>query len=263
MKSIAIVIAAIVLPMITLGQMKKYEYTPKTKSKVEIHNVLGDVTLQNTTGNAIIIESDINVDAPDRAKGLKLLGVMEDNTELGVNVGEENGIVMIEGAVKQVKDHQYKISIPAGMAVNLDYNSPFSRNELTIDNFKGSLEVNTLHANVKVTNSTGPFAINTISGNLEVDFSNINQEAPTSLASVSGIVDVTIPAGEKASLQINTISGNIYNNLDLKSKKEPETDKRAAGMRSLRNDLNEFTLNGGGQKVYLKSVSGNIYLHKR
>jgi predicted membrane protein len=263
MKSIVIVIAAIVLPMITLGQMKKYEYTPKNKNKVEIHNLLGDILLQNTTGNAIVIESDFKMDTPDRAKGLRLLGSTEDNTELGVNIGEENGIVMIEGAVNQVRDHKYKISIPAGMAVNLDYNSPFAKDELNIDSFKGSLEVNTLNANVKVTNSSGPFAINTISGNLEVNFSNVSQDAPTSLASVSGVVDVTVPAGEKASLQISTINGNIYNNLDLKSKKEPDADKRAYGMRPMRQEQSEFTLNGGGQKVYLKSISGNIYLRKR
>jgi hypothetical protein len=183
MKSIVIVIAAIVLPMITLGQMRKYEYTPKNKNKVEIHNLLGDILLQNTSGNAIVIESDFKMDTPDRAKGLRLLGSTEDNTELGVNIGEENGIVMIEGAVNQVRDHKYKISIPAGMAVNLDYNSPFAKDELNIDSFKGSLEVNTLNANVKVSNSSGPFAINTISGNLEVSFSNISQDAPTSLAS--------------------------------------------------------------------------------
>lgn len=263
MKSIVIVIAAVVLPMITLGQMKKYEYNPKTKNKVEIHNLLGEITLQNTSGNAIVIESDFMMDVPDRAKGLRLMGSMEDNTELGVNISEENGIVSLEGAVSQTRDHRYKISIPAGMAVNLDYSSPFAKNELIIDSFKGSLEVNTLNANVKVTNSTGPFAINTISGNLEVVFSNVNQDAPTSLASLSGVVDVTVPAGEKASLQISTINGNIYNNLDLKSRKEPEPDKRAEGMLPLRHELSEFTLNGGGQKVFLKSISGNIYLRKR
>lgn len=263
MKNIVIVIAVIVLPMITLGQMKKYEYTPKTKNKVEIHNLLGEIILQNTSGNALVIESDFMMDVPERAQGLRLLGSSEDNTSLGINISEENGIVYVEGAVNQTRDFKYKISVPAGMAVNLDYNSPFAQNELIIDSFKGSLEVNTLNASVKVTNSTGPFAINTISGDLEVVFSNVNQDAPTSLASVSGVVDVTVPAGEKASLQISTINGNIYNNLDLKSKKEPEADKRAVGMHPLRHANSEFSLNGGGQKVYLKSISGNIYLRKR
>lgn len=263
MKRIVIVIAAFVFPMLAMGQMKKFEYTPKVKNKIEIKNLLGEISLQNTSGNAIVIESDFKMERPDRAEGLKLLGSMEDNTEIGVNVNEENGIVSIQGAVKQVREYKYKISVPVGMAVNLDYNSPFAQGDLTIDSFKGSLEIHTLNANVKITNSTGPFAVNTISGDLEVVFSSINQEAPTSLASVSGLVDVTIPSTEKATFAINTINGNVYNNLDLKSSKETDPDKRADGMKAIRRDTGEFTLNGGGQKVYLKSISGNIYLRKR
>jgi len=263
MKRVIIVIAAFVFPMIGLGQMKKYEYTPKVKNKVEIKNLLGEILLQNSSGNAIVIESDFNMEVPDRAAGLKLLGSVEDNTEMGVNLSEENGIVSIEGAVKQVREHKYKISVPVGMAVNLDYNSPFAQEQLVIDSFNGSLEIHTLNANVKITNSTGPFAVNTISGDVEVIFSSINQDAPTSLASVSGLVDITVPSSEKASFGINTIQGNVYNNLDLKSNKDAEPDKRAEGMKSMRRNMDEFTLNGGGQKVLLKSISGTIYLRKR
>jgi hypothetical protein len=263
MKRIAFILAVFALPIIAMGQMKKFEYSPKVKNKVEIRNLLGEISLQNTSGNAIVIESDFKMDVPDRAQGLKLLGSMEDNTDIGVNVSEENGIVSIQGAVKQVRDHKYKISVPTGMAVNLDYNSPFTNGDLIIDSFTGSLEIHTLNASVKITNSTGPFTVNTISGDVEVIFSSINQIAPTSLASVSGLVDVTIPSGEKATFGINTINGNVYNNLDLKTAKETEPDKRAYGMNAIRRDTGEFTLNGGGQKVYLKSISGNIYLRKR
>lgn len=264
MKRIAFILAVIALPIIALGQMKKFEYTPKVKNKVEIKNLLGEISLQNTSGNAIVIESDFKMEKPDRAEGLKLLGSMEDNTELGVNVSEENGVVSILGAVKQVRDYKYKIYVPAGMAVNLDYNSPFTKDDLIIDSFKGSLEIHTLSSNVKITNSTGPFAVNTISGNLDVIFSSISQDAPTSLASVNGLIDVTVPSGEKASFRISTLNGNVYNNLDLKSPKDGgESDSRAYGMNAIKRDAGEFTLNGGGQKIWLRSISGNIYLRKR
>ena len=263
MKRIAIIFTSLVFPFLLMGQSKKFEYTPKVKSKIEIKNLLGEITLQNTAGNAIVIESDFKMERPDRAEGLKLLGAMEDNTEIGVNVSEENGVVSIQGAVKQVREYKYKISIPAGMAVNLDYNSPFTSGDLIIDSFKGNLEIHTLNAKVKITNSTGPLTVNTISGDVEVVFSNISQEAPSSLASVSGLVDVSIASGEKATFGINTINGNVYNNLDLKGSKEADPDNRANGMKEMRHEMGEFTLNGGGQKVYLKSISGNIYLRKR
>ena len=263
MKQFTIILAILFLPVICFGQMKKFEYVPKVGNKVEIKNLLGEITVQNTPGKAIIIESDFQMEVPDRAKGLKLLGSVEDNTDIGINLSEENGVISIVGAVRQVRDHKYKILVPFGMAVDLDYNNPFANGELNIDSFKGSLDVRTLSANVKITNSTGPFAINSISGNVEVEFSSISQEASTSLASISGLIDVTVPSGDKATFTINSMQGNIYNNLNLKSAKEVEPDKRANNMKVIRHETGEFTLNGGGQKVLLKTITGNIYLRKK
>lgn len=265
MKRIAIIFTALVFPFLLMGQTKKFEYTPKVKNKVEITNLLGEVSLQNSNGNAIVIESDFNVDRPDRAAGLKLLGAAEDNTDLGVNVNEENGIVRIQGATRQVRDYKFKILVPAGMAVSLDYGSPFAKDDVVVDSFNGSLEVKTLNANVKITNSSGPFTVNSISGNVEIVFDKINQSEPTSLASVSGLIDITLPASEKASIDISSINGNVYNSLELKPvAKEKEKDRYAYGMEALRmQGGTSYTLNGGGQKVFLKSISGNIYLRKR
>lgn len=264
MKKLLAIVITLVLPFFVLGETKKFEYTPKVKNKVEITDLLGKITLQNAPGNAIVIESDFKVDRPDRAEGLKLLGSAEDNTDLGLNVSEDDGVVKIQGATKQVRDFKYKILIPAGMAVNLNYGSPFANGDIAIDSYNGSLEINTLNSNVKITNSSGPFTVNTISGNVEVVFDKINQSDPTSLASVSGFIDVTVPATEKATFGISSITGNVYNNLDLKSNSSDKgKDNRSEGLEAVsRRGGNEFTLNGGGQKVLLKSISGNIYLRK-
>ena len=265
MKRILTIIAAFAIPVVMMGQTKKFEYTPKVKGKIEITNLLGEVSLQNASGNAIVIESDFNMEKPDRAEGLKLLGSAEDNTDLGINVSEENGVVSIQGATRQVRDYKYKVLIPTGMAVNLDYGSPFAKSDVIVDSFTGSLEIKTLNANVKITKSSGPFTINTISGDLEVSFDKINQSEPTSLASVNGIIDVTLPTSDKANIEISTINGNVYNNLDLKAvAKEKKDDRHAYGMDAIRmQGGNSYTLNGGGQKVFLKSISGNIYLRKK
>ncbi len=265
MKRILTIIAAFAIPVVMMGQTKKFEYTPKVKGKIEITNLLGEVSLQNAAGNAIVIESDFNMEKPDRAEGLKLLGSAEDNTDLGINVSEENGVVSIQGATRQVRDYKYKVLIPTGMAVNLDYGSPFAKDDVIVDSFTGSLEIKTLNANVKITKSSGPFTINTISGDLEVSFDKINQSEPTSLASVNGVIDVTLPTSDKANIEISTINGNVYNNLDLKAvAKEKKDDRHAYGMDAIRmQGGTSYTLNGGGQKVFLKSISGNIYLRKK
>lgn len=253
----------LVFPVMVMGQIKKFEYTPKVRNKIEIRNLPGEISIKNTKGNAIVIESDFNMEVPERAQGLKLLGAFEDNTDLGIHISEENGVVSIQGAVSQVRDHRYTFSIPSGIALSLDHNSPFANGDLVIDTYQGSLEVKTLNANIKITNSTGPLAINTISGDVEVSFSRIDQKEPSSLASVSGLIDIAVPQSDKATFEINSMTGNVYNNLDLKSMSGDEKDSRASGMEMMKpNKKSIYTLNGGGQKIYLKAISGNIYLRK-
>ncbi|MCE1199333.1 MAG: hypothetical protein LWW85_10230 [Marinilabiliales bacterium] len=164
MKKHIILLLVAAIPFLAQAQTKKYEYTPKVKGKIEITNLPGEISLLNSNGNALVIESDFNMEKPDRAQGLKLLGSAEDNTDLGINVSEENGIISIQGATRQVRDYKYKILVPTGTAVNVDYSSPFVKGDVTVEGFTGSLELKALSANVKISKSSGPFTINTISG---------------------------------------------------------------------------------------------------
>jgi hypothetical protein len=254
----------LVLPMALWAQPKKFEYTPKVKSKVEIKDVLGKVLLKNSAGAAIVIETNYDREIPDRAKGLKLLGDREDNTALGLNVNEENGVVSITGVSRQVREYNYTISIPSGLAVNLDYNSPFATDDIEVESFKGSLEIKTLASSVKLTNTSGPLTVGSVSGDIEVVLSNISQEGPTSLATVNGLIDLSVPSTEKATFEVKSVMGDVYNNLDLVGKSKTEQDKRSGGLDAIKhNDGSNFTLNGGGQKVILSTVSGNVYLRKK
>ncbi len=265
MKRVILLVIVFISPLLIFGQGKKFEYTPKVKNQVQIINLLGEVSVKNASGNAIVIESDFDMERPERADGLKLLGGMEDNTELGINVSEENGVVTISGITKQVKDFKYTISVPQGIAVNLDYNSPFANNDITVDSYKGSLEIKTLTANVTITNCSGPFTVNSISGNVEAVFSSVSQDEPSSLASVSGFIDLTIPGDSKATFDISNVTGNVYNNLNLVGGASEKDEKRSDGLASIKhgNGKNNYTLNGGGSKILLKSISGNIYLRKK
>lgn len=264
MKRNVIVVILLVLPMALWAQPKKFDYTPKVKNKVEIKNVLGKVSLKNTTGAAIVVETNYDREIPDRAKGLKLLGDMEDNTNIGLNISEENGVVSITGVSRQVREYNYTISIPSGLAINLDYNSPFATDDIEVESFKGSLEIKTLASSVKLTNTSGPLTVGSVSGDIEVVLSNISQEGPTSLATVNGLIDLTVPSSEKANFEISCVMGDVYNNLELVNKSKTSEDKRSGGLDAIKyNEGSSFTLNGGGQKVIVSSVSGNIYLRKK
>ena len=97
--------------------------------------------------------------------------------------------------------------------------------------------------------------ISTISRNVNVVFAEISKDKPISIASVSGEVDVTMPAKAGFNLEMGTVSGNMYSDFDFPAAKEGNMER--VGGSTIR-----AKLNGGGIDLRLHSVSGSVYLRK-
>jgi hypothetical protein len=94
----------------------------------------------------------------------------------------------------------------------------------------------------------------TIRGNIDIVFGTIATGKPFSISSVSGEVDVTLPAGFAADINMSSVTGGMYSDFDFSNK--ADNLKKVGG-----NQLN-YKLNGGGTDFNVVSVSGNIYLRK-
>lgn len=92
------------------------------------------------------------------------------------------------------------------------------------------------------------FSVKTINGNIIIDGNTAAIESHT----VSGFVDVTVPPGKKADLEMKTVTGTIYSNYDFEQKSRGYVSSRVAG-----------SMNGGGEDVDLASVSGDIFFRVR
>ena len=86
-------------------------------------------------------------------------------------------------------------------------------------------------------------------------FNEVNKDKPISIASVSGEVDVTLPAKTPVDLEMKTITGTMYSDFDFAA--DDKEMKRVGGSRV------NTRLNGGGLDLKLTTVSGNIYLRKK
>ena len=95
-----------------------------------------------------------------------------------------------------------------------------------------------------------------MSSDIEVVFTEMNQTAPTSLSSTSGDIDITIPANTKGDFKMSSTSGDVYTDLDFKFDDEDGMKRWGGGMSA------NAKLNGGGVKVSLRSVSGDVYIRK-
>lgn len=94
------------------------------------------------------------------------------------------------------------------------------------------------------------FDINTISGEIEL----VGCEGEMTVKSISGFIDYSIPAKLKANIDLSTVTGDVYSNVDFDNK---QSDKI-----SWVGTNRELKLNGGDKEVKLKTVSGDIYLRK-
>ena len=94
-------------------------------------------------------------------------------------------------------------------------------------------------------------SINTISGDITIEGLQNEMEIET----ISGFIDLSLPSKQQADLTLSTITGEMYTDFDLNVKNKGELNHYING---------KFTtsLNGGGEEIYLKTISGDIFLRK-
>ena len=97
-----------------------------------------------------------------------------------------------------------------------------------------------------------PLSINTISGDIELE----EYKGELVIKTISGFIDLTLGSKEKATLKMSTISGEIYSNLDLEFGGEKPNLPRIGGTK-----INAMQ-NGGGTRMELETISGDIFLRK-
>ena len=91
--------------------------------------------------------------------------------------------------------------------------------------------------------------LETISGSIEIS----NMKGSIDAESVSGEVDVVIPKDQKVDLELKTVTG--------RASTTPEIPVQLVkGLKPMLSRKLEGQLNGGGKKVRLESVSGNVSL---
>lgn len=92
------------------------------------------------------------------------------------------------------------------------------------------------------------FNIETINGNITIT----GQTKRMNVKSISGYIDLSVPADRQANIDFSTISGTIYTNHEM------ELNDKGSGIPS----KVKVKLNDGGSPVRLETISGDIYFRK-
>jgi hypothetical protein len=223
-------------------------------AQLSLDDFPGDLPIEGYSGNEIIITSTSGrFDTPDRAKGFKpVYGGGTDNTGIALAMEKNGNKISFRCLLPITKGADYHVKVPDNLMLRIHRDCERG-GETTIQNIKNEIDFDGCHQ-IHLKNVTGPLVISTISGGVDVVFSEISKDKPISIASISGEVDVTLPAKATIDLEMSTINGNMYSDFDLAADSK---NMKKVGGNSIRTQLN-----GGGTDLKLSVISGNIYLRK-
>lgn len=210
-----------------------------------------NLTIMAHEANEILIESRSSNRAPERSKGLRLVGAGgEDNTNVGFSVIQEGNDLIVTNLKKNANA---KIYLPKNQKVAVK--STWNGNIL-MEGFTNEIEANCqLNGGITIEKVSGPITANSLNGAVEIIFDDIEQNSPSSIFTTNGVVDITLPGNTKADLSMSSYNGDVYTNFDIKS-------KTTEGMKKVSSKKTSGTINGGGVSLKLRSTNGNIYLRK-
>lgn len=257
MKNIKKIIIAllILLPALSLNA-QSFKVTAPTGSDamLVLKGFSGAMPIEGYAGSEIEIKTDAEkVTPPDRAKGLKAIyPAGTDNSGIGVSVDKKGHVTTITCLIPFTRRSEYSFRIPENLSVSIESGCE-NNNEISITGLKNEINIKNCQ-DITLTDVSGPLVLSTISGNITVTTNELSAGRPFSINSVSGDIDLTLPLKAALNVDLNTVSGGVYTDFDIAETKD--NMKRIGG-----NQIG-FALNGGGTKLAISSVSGNIYLRR-
>lgn len=247
-----------VLLFLTAGVLSAQEYKIAVQNTKDGRLILKDFSnalpIEGYSGSEIIITSSSgDFSPPAKAKGLKpIFPAGSDNTGIGVEVNKSDNLITVTCLLPFGNGADYKLKVPENLAIEISSGCE-RNNEISIRDMKNEIVIDNCH-NIDLKQVTGPLVLSTISGDINISYSTINTSKASSVNSVSGEIDITMPAKTATNLEMHVVSGAIYSDFDFSESQK--NLKKVGG-----NETN-FALNGGGFKYTISNVSGNIYLRK-
>ncbi len=258
---------------------------------IEVHVQRGSITITGYNGSEVIIEAILREskigtfggkvgmyrrdlagrieerigtvqkkDKSEKTAGLKKLALPGST---GLSVEEENNRMEIR---TRTLKHSVDLVIQVPFSTSLDLSSLMG-GAIEVDNVKGEIEASNMTGTINLMSVSGTVLANSMNGSIEVTFTEVNPDKPMSFTTMSGDIDVTLPASTKANLKMKTDFGEIYSDFEIAmsqalQKVEAEPEAEEGRFRISFNKYYLGTINGGGPEFVLKTMRGDILIRK-
>jgi DUF4097 and DUF4098 domain-containing protein YvlB len=237
---------------------------PTRPGSVRISLIRGGITVKGGNGQEVLIEAAArgekeDTKAPAEAAGMRRIF----NASTGLLVEEENNVMRVS-----VHSHRRPVDLTLQVPVKTSLKlHAINQGTIVVENVEGEIEVNNINGGISLNGVSGSAVAHALNGNLTAVFRKVDGGKPMSFSSLNGRIDVTLPPDIKADLNMKSDRGEIYSDFDVvlgaRAPKLEENKGGAGGKYRVSTDAGVTgKVNGGGQEITFKNMSGNIYIRK-
>lgn len=239
------------------SERREYKTRLGNSAGNQVRLVMGssEVKIVGHNSDDVVVETNSFKAPPQRAQGLKpLYNAAEDNTGIGLSVTRAGNVLTIVKAQKG--SGKYTIRVPRKAAVSYT-EANWQGGDFELSDIDGEIELKLNNSRAELNNVSGPIVANSTNGSIQVKFSSLNQQKPSSISVVNGEIDVTLPANSKANWKLRSLNGEVYTDFDMALPKDKSDLQKIAGSNTV-----EGKTNGGGVDMNIYTINSDIFIRK-
>jgi len=142
----------------------------------------------------------------------------------------------------------------------------YNDGDLDVSNVTGKVELINYNGAITATAISGTVVAETYNGDIKIGYDKLTPDTPLSYANYNGDIDLTFPAGLKASFKMKTKQGEIFSGFDAQVQKSApvaNTETKTGVYKVKIDDWVKVDVNGGGPEISIQTYNGDIYLRKK
>lgn len=256
-----------------------------SQNAVLIYNIDGDVTVEGTSGDQVIIEVEkiINAKTTERlqlGKESVQLGILDRADTLILYVkgtGQEFGIRNFNKAGKSYYgyynerekegrwgvdwnnppyDYQmnFKIKLPSHIHVMA---STVNNGEVVVKNISGKVKARNVNGGISLYGMSAATDAHTINGNVDISYTK-NPTEDCKYYSLNGFVKVNFPSSLSGTMSFKSFNGDLFTNIDPLENMPPIVTKTETGKGTkYKIEMQRFKIRNGGPHFDVETFNGD------
>ena len=207
---------------------------------ISVGNVSGNISVSGYDGDTVVVRAQVEgrdrnlVQIEDSSGGDRVVIRVRysDNCNCNANV-------------------RFDVQVPRSVSYEFDSIQSVS-GDLEVSDVTGSLRAKTVSGGVRVKDVSGTVNAATVSGSVEVEIRRLEGKGDMKFSSVSGSVNVRLPADLDAEVEMSSVSGSLRTDFPIQVEEARYGPGRKARGR----------VGAGARTVRLSTVSGRVSLSR-